>query len=1102
MGKRLLQLLLGLAWLAPSLAGAQSIYGTIVGTVTDTSGAVVPGASILVTRLATGELRTFVTDQQGSYRASNLSPGEYVVQAELTGFKVARRPRVIVEVGQTPRLDFALEVGKAEEVVQVVAESPLLNRDTSGLAQVVDGDTIMDLPIVSGGGGRNFFDLALLAPGVMNTGEGFALNNMRVNGGRPRADDYLLDGTSIQQIVFGGPAIVPPPDAIQEFRIDTSSYPAEYGRISGGVFSAVTRSGGNAFHGSGWWFLRDESLDARNHFLAPGATKPDLRHHDFGFTLGGPVLKDKLFFFVDYQGVRDSGQRPQTGVQVPTAAMKNGDFSSLLGSERLGTDACGQPVYAAAILDPLSGCAFAGNVIPMARFSPIASSFLPYWPDPNEGGFNYGRLAQNRTTVNQFDVRVDYLANPTNRLFGVVHGQNFETNPAEPLPDPAVQGQLFTKDRPFTATLGWDHTYSPAVINNLRFGVMTRDPKRVSGGYQTRSASDFGFTGVFDCPAAIPDSGGHCGTPQIAVQGFEPLGGGDWLFEPARIYQLAESVTWIRQKHSFKFGGDFRYFMIENSQPNQIDGLFRFNQQATSLPGLTSQTGHPFASFLLGYANYAAWDYQPDFFKTKTYSAAVYAQDDWKVSSTLTLNLGLRYQFDKSWEARVNGTAGFFDLYGLYGDRVPLRYRLHGVDGVPETSKVEDYNNLGPRIGFAWNPRPDLVIRGAYGRLFTGNTTTGRGGNLDPAMRFTNQFGAAQLDDLPTIRAPQVADLPEVTRSIGTDSVFVIREQPQQQFDQWNVTVEKEIFGSTLVSASYAGSRGRYLINNYYYNPIQRTEQQVAATGERGESEDSPNGPPGNGQIGRLGSSFDNSASSTYNSLQIRAQKRHTKGYSFIAAYTLSRLTDDASSDWAGAWGGMDVKGQDYFTRFQNDKSISAGDITHRFSLSAIVELPSPKGGAARAVLGNWQLSALFQAASGLPFGIDDDCYGGCSSARSWANRPDKTGDPNQGRAGEQWVNPGAYTSTWYNDTHPFGDSPRYDETVREPKLVNLDLSIRKEIPVGEDRRLELRVDLFNAFNRTQLANPIREIGSGAFGRILVTRAPNRQVQLGLRLAF
>ncbi|MHC4178766.1 MAG: TonB-dependent receptor, partial [Planctomycetota bacterium] len=807
MSKRLLTFLVGLALLAPGLASAQSIYGTLVGTVTDSSGGVVPDAAITVTNVRTGEVRVLTTDNRGSYRAVNLNPGEYTVEAQLTGFKVARFPGVLVEVGQTPRIDVVLEVGAASEVLEVVAESPLLNRDTSGLGQVVDSDTIMDLPLVSGGGGRNFFNLALLAPGVMNTGEGFALNNMRVNGGRPRADDYLLDGTSIQQIVFGGPAIVPPPDAIQEFRIDTNSYPAEYGRISGGVFSAVTRSGGNQYHGSGWWFFRDDSLDARNHFLPEDSEKPDLRHHDFGFTFGGPLIKDKLFFFVDYQGIRDSGQRPQTGVQVPTPEMKAGNFASFLGTERLGTDPCGQPVYTGAIRDPASGCVFPGNVIPSSRFSPIASNFVPFWPDPNAGGFNYDRLADNKQTVNQVDLRIDFRPSDSDKFFGVLHWLKSENNPAQALPDPVVQGTLFTKDNPITASLGWDHVFGPNVINTLRVGIMTRDPARVSGGYQTHSPTDFGFTGVFDCPPAIPDSGGKCGTPQIGVQGFQGLSGGAWLFEPAQIYQLAEAVTWVKDNHAFKFGGDFRYFLIDNSQPNGIDGNLSFTQQATSVPDFVGDTGHPMASFLLGIANNVSWDYQPEFFQTKSYSTSLYVQDDWQVTPTLTLNLGLRYQFDKSWEARINGTAGFFDLHGLYGNMEPLQYKLHGVDGVPKTALEEDRNNFGPRIGFAWNPRQDWVIRGAYGKLFTGNTTTGRGGNLDPAMRFVNEFGTSQIDNLPPILAPQVEDLPNVTQFLGFGTVFVVRDQPQQSFQQWNLGVEKQ-FGEVVLSTAYAGSKG------------------------------------------------------------------------------------------------------------------------------------------------------------------------------------------------------------------------------------------------------------------------------------------------------
>ena len=290
-----------------------------------------------------------------------------------------------------------------------------------------------------------------------------------------------------------------------------------------------------------------------------------------------------------------------------------------------------------------------------------------------------------------------------------------------------VQDQLFTKDKPITATVGWDHTFSSSVINTLRLGIMTHNPKRVSGGYGTNSPTDFGFTGVFDCPAAIPDSGGNCGTPQIGVQGFQGLGGGGWLFEPAKIFQLAEAVSWVKQKHSFKFGGDFRYFLIDNSQPNSIDGNFAFNRQATSFPDFAAETGHSFASFLLGYSNNASWDYQPDFFETKTYSMSLYAQDNWRITPTLTLNLGLRYQFDKNWTTRINGTAGFFDLNRLYGDRNPAvsaprcRWRPgNGQGGGLRRHRAPDRLGLepDPRARDPWRLRAFL----------TGNATTGRGG--------------------------------------------------------------------------------------------------------------------------------------------------------------------------------------------------------------------------------------------------------------------------------------------------------------------------------------------------------------------------------------
>ncbi|MDA2931345.1 carboxypeptidase-like regulatory domain-containing protein, partial [Acidobacteria bacterium AH-259-O06] len=594
---------------------------------------------------------------------------------ELPGFKTARRAGIILQVGRTARVDMTLQVGEATELVEVYADTSMVHTEESGLGQVVGERQLADLPL-TGGGGRNYLSLLLLSAGVSSQpGLGYALNNARINGGRPRADDYLLDGTSIQQIVFGGTSITPAVDSLQEFTVETNSYPAEYGRISGGIVSAITRSGSNEYHGSVYELFRNDVLDARNFFLPADEDKDVLRQNEFGFTFGGPIVKDKLFFFGDYQGFRRSGETVFTNRQVPLVAFKQGDFSSLLGSQ-VGVDPCGRAVFQGAIYNPttervaaagdptcLSGSGgelvrdpFSGNIIPSSMFSPAASSFLPLWPDPNRGGANFSRVAPAGNDVDRFDIRGDYHPSEQDSLFFVFHYQNVDGKSAQAFPDPRATGNKGFAGTSKASTFAWNHNFGPTMINEFRFGWTDQGGGRRPAGFGEVGPSDFGISGFPEC-SVIPEANGKCGTPQISVSGFQGLGSGGILFEPKRILQFSDSLSKVKGSHNIKFGTDIRHFRIQNYQPNSINGSFSFLPTQTQLPGFAGDTGFAFASFLLGRLNNGGALVQEDWLQTTTMSYSFYVQDSWKLRPGFTLNYGIRYQVDLPWREKNNQAA-------------------------------------------------------------------------------------------------------------------------------------------------------------------------------------------------------------------------------------------------------------------------------------------------------------------------------------------------------------------------------------------------------------------------------------------------------------
>jgi outer membrane receptor protein involved in Fe transport len=1103
-------------WSLP--AAGQGVFGSITGTVADASGGVLPGATVTVTNVATNVARILTTNAAGVYSATSLIPGSYQVSASLGGFKTAVVGAVTLQVNANQKVDLTLQVGQAAELVNVTADAPLLQAEQTNLGQTVTQKQIEQLPT-----GRNLFSLIPLAAGVSQqaTCDDCGNNgNLRINGDRPRNQDYVLDGTTITAPVFGGQAINPAIDSIQEFRIEANSMSAEYGKAGGGVLIAVTKSGTNEFHGSAYEYHRNEGMNARNFFEDGSRPKNPFEQNEFGASLGGPVLKNSLFFFADYQGFRANGSAPVTGVIVPDDAFRGGDLSALCAA---GFDAAGT------CLDARRQVRFPGtttpvpfNRIPAASINPIARSFLALWPTsalpgPNPGTRELRFTRPSENVLHRLNARVDYHISASDQVFGVLHGQfGRRLGYVGILATP--EGQQIHRSDDYTLTTGWTRTFSSTLLNNARFGYMRRLGHRTGSG--STSAADFGLQGIPDCLSSIPDTGGgkKCGLPGVGISGFQGMSGAGLLYEPANTLQISDTLVKLAGRHSLKIGGEARRYGIDNYQPDAPNGSFSFTG---------SQTGHAFADFLFGVVNNGSVAVQNAMVSTRAWSYAVFVQDDFKVTPRLTLNLGLRWQYDQSFREKNNGLA-FFNPY-------TAAWEQFGVNA-PATPFDPSRRQFAPRLGLAWNPTTTVVVRGGYGLMYPSAVGHGRAGDGQPGPNMlanTPIPSGTNWSSLPRITNPDpssIAAAIPVSSNVSFSS-WAPREQPSPRFHLWNFTVEKQFGQSTVAQVAYVGSAGRHLPINYAYNICQQTPQTTAQFGYGATT--SPHCPLAAERVLAAGGSlydlvvtpgYWGLASSDYHSLQAKLERRFSGGVSLLANFTWSRLMDDSSSDWGGFWS-LDTLGQDFYN-LAAERSVSAGDIPLRLTVAPIVELPFGPGrrwlnsGVAAHVLGGWRMAAIYTLSSGSPFGITDNSYGYCNAAHTLSNRPTMIGDPRPSGFDQtiaRWFDTGAFdfsgtcpadglaTPTGAGDPDKaFGNAPRYFANIRNPGTNNLDFSLQKDVrvPGGKGRSLQFRADFFNLLNHPQFGEPGTDPTNPSFGRITRTSLNNRTVQLGLHLYF
>jgi hypothetical protein len=1059
------------------VAAAQTPSATIVGRIVDASDAVVSDASIHVRNVNTNEVRTAISQADGGYTVSNLPPGTYEVTIEKPGFKPLRESHLELLVEQTARVDARLDPGAVSESVEVTARVPLLNTETSSRGDIVSLREIVEMPL----NGRDFNDLAFTLPGVQPAEQGAKGAPFSINGARADASNVLIDGLNNENPRDAGAQARPPPDSLQEFKLETSGYSAEYGRLAGGVISMVLKSGGNQLRGSLSEFVRNDMFDARNFF---DVAKSELRRNQFGGTISGPLLvpktydgHDRTFYLASWESFRGVQGSNMLGV-VPTALERAGDFSQSF-------DVSGKLIL---IKDPLSpgpctatnsgGC-FAGNRIPASRFSPIAQRLLQYYPVPNRGGPSNNIVnAPAPDNWDSFVFKVDHrLSSKDNFSVRVLERRQTSTNPFSGSP----LGTFGATTNNAQSLYGISDTriFSSTLVNEARFGLTRTTNNELSAHAGTNWASQLGIAGTTTDPSLA-------GFPKFSITGFETIG--DSASNPIRYtvndFNWNDALTWIKGKHSIKIGGDIlrvQYFQPTNSNFN---GTFTFDGRLTN---------SGFADFLLGLPR--STSRKIGTVTNHIYGTAygAYVQDDYKMLPELTLNLGLRYEIQKApyedagqmssyvpsvgkvllggvttvpnWQAIV-ASAGLTGLVGLGSDY-----------GLPKSLVNTSYTNLAPRIGFAWRPFGGnrTVVRSGYGIFYTGSrlsairTDIAGGFPFAIAQTFT---GSTSNPALLTLSNPFPDSLAKVSGVTSTSGYQV--DPPSPFLQSWNLTVERDLGKAVTIEVGYAGSKGTHLGRKYDINQVVRTPTSSTR--------------PFAGFADIQYYSFE--SNSSYNAGTLTMRKRFDRGLFFRGTYTFGKSIDTASGlNYAGDGG---YQGAQNSLNLDSERGRSDFDIRHVFSMNFGWELPSPRN----VLLRGWQLAGSGAMYSGQPF---TPKLSGPSSDLGEATRPDRI-------ANGSVANPSA--NGWFDlsafpivpaSAFRFGNSGR--NILDGPGTVALNLALSKQFRIRERIRSQLRWEAFNVTNHTNFQLPNIVLDKANAGTITGAK-PARVMQFGLRFDF
>jgi hypothetical protein len=1035
---------------------------TIFGTVTDRSGAVVPGAQVLITNIDTNQTRTVTSDQSGQFTVPLLPTGRYRVEATATGFKKFEQTGIVLDVSRSARVDPILDIGGLTETVTVSSDAPLVNTANATVGRTVTTTEIANLPLVN----RDVYSLLNLTPGVESSESGnafgFAEQRTMINGGSYGGSgsvNYFLDGGNNTTGLRNTGNPVPNPDAIQEFRVITNSYSAEFGRFAGGVIDVVTKSGTNSIHGSLFEFFRNDKLNANTW----GAlSKPPLRRNQFGGTLGGPIIKDGTFAFGSYSGLRQRSQVFRNTAIVPTELERRGDFSQSARKPN----------------DPLTGQPFSGNVIPPERFDPTARNILnTYIPSANLPGSFYQVAQSAPFDNNEYQIKVDHTLTPSHMLTGSYfrYGGKQVESLAGNLP--WSERQFAWLQQNFNVSDTW--TVSPTTINQLRATYV-----RNFGGRLNLPAMSLGDLGSRFQIQGTPS------LPQIAVSGFFTLG--QAIAGPvagSNYYGLREILTINKGSHSFKMGGDFSLEKFIHDTTLNNYGTFSFD-------GTIS--GNALADFLLGRPRTMNQD-APVTKIDNTWNTGLFFQDDWRIHPRLTLNLGLRYDLQTPMTDPFDRKLTY--VQGAQSTVVPTALRgllFPGDPGVGRGIIKADKNNFAPRVGFAWDPTGTgkTAIRGAAGLFYgsiSGNEWNSTADNQPFTIRqrfnnvdsLTNPYGL-----LPGGAAPfPYSFSPENPRFLAPTAIA----GPSLDFVwpytyQLNFTVQRQVTSDFSIEAGYVGALSRKLpftidANYPSYGP--------GATAGNVDLR-RPNSPGQLGVIGVLNSIM----SSAYHGLQMTVDKRMSRNFQFKGYYTFSKSLEGARMQNDTTSGGAQN-----FNNLALERGRTDNDRRHNMVASLVWQIDYFRGNTfARTLLNGWALSSIITLRSGDPFtvtaGTDRNLDGNNNDRANLVGNPRLDPDRHRSESTNMWFNTAAFA------VQPLGTEGNSGRNILDnPGMRNVDLGLFRNFTIREEVTVQFRGEFTNAFNIVNLGSPTANMNSNAFGTIRTARAM-RQTQLGLRLTF
>jgi hypothetical protein len=1104
---------------------AQIVKSTVLGTVRDSSGAVVPKVKISVKNVDTNIVSSTLSDASGDYHIPFLNSGTYTATAELTGFETAVQSSFNLDVATSVRVDFTMVVGNVSERVSVSSASPLVQTDTSSVGVVVTSQTMEQLPLL----GRNYQQLAELAPTAVspisnpnsNYVTGLSTGNyFQVAGQRGAYTAYTIDGIDANNYYVQTQSIVPSLDSLEQFSVQTHNFSAEYGR--GTVqFTATTKTGTNEFHGSLYEYVRNDILNA-NDFFANRADQPKakFRYNQFGGTIGGPVRipkiysgKDRTFFFFSYEGTRYR----LAGVQyalVPDPDWLTGDFSGATNSD-------GSPltIYDPATTAPngaggYTRTPFPGNVIPKNRLNPVAAAMLPFIPAPNAavgtlpGNDNLVGSAPTNSNVNFWALRIDHRISASDSIYGRYMQ--------------SLEGETVVSILPLSGTINNNRGRNVMVAETHAFGTQTVNEIRLGynrGNYQNLQEGAYGSINYVDDVFHLKNIGGGpntYGLPSFSWTGYSTIGGNvdDPQTPLSNTWQLSDNIIKSFGKHSVKAGFDLRKQQFDINYGTFNRGQFTFNGQYTQLPTSTN-SGNVFADFDLGLASLTEGLSGSASGAFHAHLQNYFAQDDWRLSKRLTLNLGLRYEYYSPWSEET-GKATVFqfgsDVGSCFGAACPFGQILPSQPGKPYYQG--DFTNFAPRVGFAYSPFGDnkTSIRAAFGLFYTPPDVTDQVNSVfnpptalnyfeSPQNPYTdfattnlsNQFPQATIDR----NTPLVTNnwpLPALSLFTVTDGTTAAKPKfPTAIVEQWQLSVQREVANNLVVELGYVGSHG--------YNGQKRIDFNQGRVDNPGEITPLASRLP-YPSLSPTMFAIEHTARNSYNAATVRVERRFEAGFSLLSSYTFAKTLDDYGNlnDFTGFWA------QNAYNPAA-ERGLSAINTKHRLTAGYIYEIPVGRGKTfgsqmnryVDAVVGGWQISGITTFQTGNPIALNAANQDESNTGQILGARPDQVGPVHYFKPRSnnlEWFNTDAFQEPAFGT---FGDARR--GAASGPGINNWDIAISKYFALTERARLQFQAQGFNAFNHAQFSGVSETVGAPQSGFVTSTTGP-RNVQLALRLEF